>query len=63
MLRQGDKTLVGNKGFRRFLKTKADSHFAIDPDRVAATPRFHGIYVIRTNTQLSPLVVALRYPE
>jgi hypothetical protein len=62
-LRQGDKALVGNKGFRRFLKTEGDSHFAIDPERVAAAAKFDGIYVIRTNTQLSPLVVALRYRE
>lgn len=62
-LRQGDKALVGNKGFRRFLKIEADSHFAIDPDRVAAAAKFDGIYVIRTNAQFSPLVVALRYRE
>jgi transposase len=62
-LRQGDKALVGNKGFRRFLKTEAGSHFAIDPERVAAAAKFDGIYVIRTNAQISPLVVALRYRE
>ena len=62
-LRQGDKALVGNKGYRRFLKIEADSHFAIDPDRVAAAAKFDGIYVIRTNAQVSPLVVALRYRE
>jgi transposase len=62
-LRQGDKALVGNKGFRRFLKIEADSHFAIDPDRVAAAAKFDGIYVIRTNAQISPLVIALRYRE
>jgi hypothetical protein len=62
-LRQGDKALVGNKGFRRFLKTEAGSHFAIDPERVAAAAKFDGIYVIRTNAQLSPLAIALRYRE
>jgi hypothetical protein len=62
-LRQGDKALVGNKGFRRFLKTEGDGHFAIDPERVAAAAKFDGIYVIRTNTQISPLVVALRYRQ
>jgi Transposase DDE domain len=62
-LRQGDKAMVGNKGFRRFLKTEGDSHFAIDPERVAAAAKFDGIYVIRTNARVSPLVVALRYRE
>lgn len=62
-LRQGDKALVGNKGFRRFLRTTDNSHFTIDPERVAAAARFDGLYVIRTNAQISPLVVALRYRE
>jgi transposase len=62
-LRQGDKALVGNKGFRRFLRTEGDSHFAIDPERLAAAAKFDGVYVIRTNAQISPLVVALRYRE
>jgi transposase len=62
-LRQGDKALVGNKGFRRFLKTADDSHFALDPERIAAAAKFDGIYVIRTNARISPLVVALRYRE
>jgi transposase len=62
-LRQGDKALVGNKGFRRYLRTEGDSHFAIDPERVADAAKFDGIYVIRTNAQLSPLAVALRYRE
>jgi transposase len=62
-LRQGDKAMVGNKGFRRFLKINGDSHFTIDPERVAAAARFDGIYVIRTNARISPLVIALRYRE
>jgi len=62
-LRRGDKAMVGNKGFRRFLKTEGDSHFAIDPERVAAAAKFDGIYVIRTNAQISPLVAALRYRQ
>jgi hypothetical protein len=62
-LRQGDKALVGNKGFRRFLRTTDNSHFTIDPERVAAAARFDGLYVIRTNAQISPLVVALRFRE
>ena len=62
-LNRGDKAMVGNKGFRRFLKTADNSHFTIDPERVAAAAKFDGIYVIRTNARISPLVVALRYRE
>jgi hypothetical protein len=29
-LRQGDKSLVGNKGYRRFLKAVGERHFAVD---------------------------------
>src|SRR5690242_19850732 len=49
----GDKAMVGNKGFRRFLKTADNSHFTIDPERVAAAARFDGLYVIRTNARIS----------
>ena len=33
-LKSGDKSLVGNKGFRRFLKTEGGSHFAIDEKQI-----------------------------
>ena len=62
-LRQGDKAMVGNRGFRRFIKTEGESHFAIYPERVAAAAKFDGLYVIRTNARLSPLAVALRYRQ
>jgi len=29
-LRRGDKALVGNKGYRRYLTIEGDGHFAID---------------------------------
>jgi hypothetical protein len=32
-LKKGDKSLVGNKGYRRFLATPGDDHFAIDWDK------------------------------
>ena len=31
---KGDKALVGNAGFRRYLKTIGDERFAIDPDKI-----------------------------
>lgn len=62
-LAQGDKALVGNSGFRRYLKTLSAAHFAIDEDRVADDARFDGLYVLRTNTRLPPLQVMLRYRD
>ncbi len=60
-LAQGDKALVSNKGYRRFLKTPGDDHFTIDPERVAEDARFDGVFVLRTNTKMTALQVVLRY--
>src|ERR1700741_5154257 len=62
-LAQGDKALVGNSGFRRYLKTVSAQHFAVDETRVAEDARFDGLYVLRTNTKLTPLQVMLRYRD
>jgi hypothetical protein len=61
-LRRGDKALVGNAGYRRFLKAPAQG-FAVDEARVAEDARFDGIFVLRTNTTLDPLQAMLRYRE
>jgi hypothetical protein len=58
-LGRGDKDLLGNAGDRRFLKTSRDRHFEIDPARVAEDARFDGLYVLRTNSTLPTLAVAL----
>jgi Transposase DDE domain len=62
-LRQGDKTLVGNSAYRRYLKTPDQTHFTIDEARVAEDARYDGLYVLRTNTKLDPLNAMLRYRE
>lgn len=62
-LAQGDKALVGNSGFRRYLKAVSAEHFAIDEARVADDARFDGLYVLRTNTKITPLQVMLRYRD
>jgi Transposase DDE domain len=62
-LAKGDKALVGNTGYRRYLKTISDDHFAIDPDKVAEDNKFDGIFVLRTNTDLDPLAAMLCYKQ
>jgi hypothetical protein len=62
-LAKGDKALVGNTGYRRYLKTIRDDHFAIDPDRVEEDKKFDGIFVSRTNTDLNPLDAMLCYKQ
>ena len=60
-LAQGDKALVANKGFRRFLKTPEGDGFVIDRAKIAADARFDGLFVLRTNTKIAALQVVLRY--
>jgi hypothetical protein len=60
-LRAGDKSLVGNKGYRRFLKVEGGGHFAIDEAKVAAEARYDGTWVLRTSTELPAGEVALQF--
>jgi transposase len=62
-LEEGDKSLVGNDGYRRYLKTPRAGHFEIDPERVAEDAKLDGIYVLRTNSTLDMLAVALAYRQ
>jgi hypothetical protein len=60
-LRRGDKTLVGNKGYRRYLKVEGEGHFAIDEAKLAEEARYDGTWVLRTNTNLPAAAVALQF--
>ena len=62
-LKQGDKALVGNSAYRRYLKTPDQQHFIIDEERIADEARFDGLYILRTNTRLHPLNAMLRYRD
>lgn len=61
-LGHGDKALVGNKGYRRFLKSQG-ARFTIDEAKIDADARYDGLWVLRTNTTLSPRYVALAYKQ
>jgi transposase len=60
-LKRGDKSLVGNKGYRRFLKVEGSRHFTLDEDSVRDDARYDGMWVLRTNTDLEAESVALAY--
>ena len=62
-LKRGDKALVGNSGYRRYLRTLGTDRFAVDHDKVAADAKFDGIFVLRTNTALDPIQAMLRYKQ
>jgi hypothetical protein len=60
-LRRGDKSLVGNQGYRRYLKVEGGGHFAVDEAKLAEEARYDGTWVVRTNTALPTAEVALRF--
>ena len=61
-LQAGDKSLVGNKGYRRFLETTGE-HFTIDHDKLREEERYDGKWLLTTNTELAAPDVALRYKQ
>ena len=64
-LRKGDKALIGNSAYRRYLrKTNAvGPAFEIDPGKLADEARYDGIFVLRTNARITPLQAVLRYRD
>jgi len=61
-LKSGPKSLVGNKGFRKYLKAEKDS-VSIDRNKIEQESRYDGKWVLKTNTRLSSEEVALKYKE
>jgi transposase len=61
-LQQGDKSLVGNKGYRRFLRTTGE-RFRLDEDKLTEEARYDGKWLLRTNTELAAGEVALKYKQ
>jgi len=63
-LKRGDKNLVGNKGYRKYLKTPSSGqHFEIDEDKVRQEAIYDGIWVLQTDLDITAKDVALRYKE
>src|ERR1700675_3744155 len=60
-LKKGDKSLVGNKGYRRLLAAPGEEHFAIGRAKAEEDAKFDGVFVLRTNADLSPLEAMLCY--
>lgn len=61
-IKKGTKSLVGNKGFRKYLKIDKNSAH-IDTEKVKAESRFDGKWVLQTNTDLPVDQAALKYKE
>jgi transposase len=53
--------LVGNKGYRRYLKVEGEGHFQVDEAQLNAEARYDGLWVLRTNTVYDAETVAHVY--
>jgi len=59
-LKDGAKQLVGNRGYRRFLRAEKGT-LSIDRKKVEADARYDGKFVLRTNASLSAEEIAVQY--
>jgi hypothetical protein len=68
-LARGDKALIGNSAYRRYLRRtrtgpgKPGPAFKIDPGKLAEEARYDGLFVLRTNARITPLQAVLRYRD
>lgn len=60
--RQGAKSLIGNKWYRKYLSMKRGA-VTIDRKKVEQEARYNGKWVLTTNTALPAAEVALRYKD
>ncbi len=63
-LKRGDKSLVGNKGYRKYLKTpQSGRQFAIDEEKIEAEAKYDGLWVLQSDLDLCARDLALRYKD
>jgi len=61
-LKRGDKSLIGNKGYRKYVKAQGH-RFEIDQAKVEREARFDGMWVLQTDAAVTPAEGALKYKE
>lgn len=66
-LTRGDKSLIGNKGYRRYVRASADGRsgrgFSVDEERIKSEERYDGKWILQTNMELSARETALKYKQ
>lgn len=65
-LKKGDKSLIGNNGFRRFISKPEGQTFTIDREKAKQEERLDGKWLLVTNaneTTMSPTDIAQRYKQ
>jgi len=61
-LRSNPKSLVGNKGYRKYLKLDKDT-VSVNREKIEQEARYDGKWVLKTNTTLTAEQTALKYKE
>jgi transposase len=61
-LRTNPKSLVGNKGYRKYLKLDRDT-VAVNQEKIEEEARYDGKWVLKTNAALTAGQTALKYKE
>jgi hypothetical protein len=60
-LKQGAKSLIGNKGYRRYVKTTPGTAFEVDEEKVKQEAALDGLWVLRTNMEDEAEIIARSY--
>ena len=61
-LKSNPKSLVGNKGYRKYLKLDRET-VSVNQDKIEEEARYDGKWVLKTNTDLTAEQAALKYKE
>ena len=61
-LKTNPKSLVGNKGYRKYLKLEKDT-VSVNQQKIEEEARYDGKWVLKTNTTLTAEQAALKYKE
>jgi len=61
-LGHGDKSLIGNKGFRRYVRADG-RRFGVDEEKIESEARYDGKWVLTTNMDLPARETALKYKQ
>jgi len=62
-LQRGDKDLIGNKGYRKFVRLTRGEHFVIDEEKIKEEALYDGKWVLQTSLADKPQQIALAYKE
>ena len=63
-LKRDQKSLIGNKGYRRYLKApRGGRHLEIDDEKIRREARYDGLWVLQSDLELPARELALRYKE